>query len=222
MSHSTASRTGICWFVFLLAISLLTLPLRAADTEHEFTLDLSNSTDKPKTVAVAGSFNGWSKDANPLKNDGQNRWSGKVSLAEGQYQYKFVLDGDKWIDLFAPCDIAGQGRPGGLQLQFLSQPVVGQTFKLGFANPMGLGALYLGPGPVQQPLFSVTQPLFCNTADFFVNPSVSLAISSTAATNVLLPIPADAGLRGFTLVFQAIALQPATCFEATDALHVRL
>jgi hypothetical protein len=125
-------------------------------------------------------------------------------------------------DLFAPCDIAGQGRPGGLQLQFLSQPVVGQTFKLGFANPMGVGALYLGPGPVQQPLFSVTQPLFCNTADFFVNPSVSLAISSTAATNVLLPIPADAGLRGFTLVFQAIALQPATCFEATDALHVRL
>jgi glycosidase len=104
----------------LLALSLLLAPIvRAADQVHEFTLDLSNSGDKPKTVAVAGSFNGWSKDATPMTSDGQGRWSAKVSLAEGQYQYKFVLDGDKWIkdplgDPALEVDDNYQGKNSGL------------------------------------------------------------------------------------------------------------
>ena len=52
--------------------------------------------NKATSVAVAGSFNGWSETANPMtKVDGA--WTTTVSgLEAGDYQYKFVVDGN-WI-----------------------------------------------------------------------------------------------------------------------------
>jgi len=127
MSHPTTTRKGWRVFVVLLSVTFAQLSLcarsLAADQVHEFTLDLSNSTDKPKTVAVAGSFNGWSKDANPLKSDGQGRWSGKVALAEGTYQYKFVLDGDRWIkDPLGDASLEADDNYGGKNSAVLMGP----------------------------------------------------------------------------------------------------
>ncbi len=46
-----------------------------------------------KEVHLAGSFNGWDPKANRmLKKDGVFRI--KLDLAPGEYQYKFVVDGD--------------------------------------------------------------------------------------------------------------------------------
>lgn len=49
------------------------------------------------TVSVAGSFNNWSVEANPLKKDKKSGlWTAKISLAAGDYEYKFVCDGVNW------------------------------------------------------------------------------------------------------------------------------
>ncbi len=51
-----------------------------------------------KGVNLAGSFNNWSRDANPMSGpDGNGRWSATMDLAAGTHQYKFVVDGDRWI-----------------------------------------------------------------------------------------------------------------------------
>jgi hypothetical protein len=38
---------------------------------------------------------------------------------------------------------------------------------------------------------------------------------------VSLTVPNSPLIRGVTLVFQVFAMQPAGCWRATDALHVR-
>ena len=49
-------------------------------------------------VSVAGTFNDWNKDANPLKSspDGKT-WRTSVSISAGKHAYKFVLNGETWI-----------------------------------------------------------------------------------------------------------------------------
>lgn len=56
-------------------------------------------SDKPlKSVAVAGTFNGWNKNANTLKADADGRtWRATVPLNYGKYLYKFLLDETNWI-----------------------------------------------------------------------------------------------------------------------------
>lgn len=59
-----------------------------------------------KSVSVAGSFNGWNKDANPLKlqPDGHT-WYSKVEVPVGRSTYKFVEDGSRWVlDPNAPAE----------------------------------------------------------------------------------------------------------------------
>ena len=49
------------------------------------------------TVSVAGSFNDWAVDVDMLKKDKKTGlWTTKISLAPGDYEYKFVCDGKNW------------------------------------------------------------------------------------------------------------------------------
>jgi 1,4-alpha-glucan branching enzyme len=47
-------------------------------------------------VTVAGEFNGWDALAKPLKRDAAGLWRGTVRLEAGTYQYKFVVNGERW------------------------------------------------------------------------------------------------------------------------------
>ncbi len=48
-------------------------------------------------VAVAGSFNGWSKDATLLRDpDGDGTYVATIELARGHHQYKFVINDSVW------------------------------------------------------------------------------------------------------------------------------
>ena len=73
----------------LLASSLLASELR------EFVF----KADKPLSkVAIAGTFNGWNKGANPMKADADGRtWRIMLPLEPGEIQYKFVLDDNDWV-----------------------------------------------------------------------------------------------------------------------------
>ena len=51
-------------------------------------------------VFVAGSFNDWSVNSTPLKEDGnagEGMWQRMVYLEPGEYQYRFIVDGS-WCD----------------------------------------------------------------------------------------------------------------------------
>jgi hypothetical protein len=50
------------------------------------------------TVTVAGSFNGWSKSANPLRDTGSGTYTATIDVPAGRHTYKFVVDGKTWRD----------------------------------------------------------------------------------------------------------------------------
>lgn len=54
------------------------------------------TTSPGRRVTVAGSFNGWSKDANPLRDTGNGTYELTLTVSSGQHQYKFVVDGSTW------------------------------------------------------------------------------------------------------------------------------
>lgn len=52
-----------------------------------------------QSVSIAGDFNGWDPSATPLDRDPNGLWHVRVSVPGiGLLRYKFVLDGDRWIE----------------------------------------------------------------------------------------------------------------------------
>jgi 1,4-alpha-glucan branching enzyme len=49
-----------------------------------------------KIVTVAGDFNQWNPTVRPMKRDAGGLWKVKVRLDPGSYQYKFVVNGERW------------------------------------------------------------------------------------------------------------------------------
>ncbi len=50
-----------------------------------------------ESVAVAGSFNGWDHQANPLTGPNANgEWTGHVDLRTGVHEYKFLINNEDW------------------------------------------------------------------------------------------------------------------------------
>ena len=49
-----------------------------------------------KSVAVAGSFNGWKPEITPLTAQGNGRWVGDLTVKPGRHEYLFVVDG-QWL-----------------------------------------------------------------------------------------------------------------------------
>jgi len=62
---------------------------------QEITLTLS--APEAKEVNVAGDFNGWRPEATPLNNPNGGEWAVRLMLRSGQYQYRFVVDG-QWSE----------------------------------------------------------------------------------------------------------------------------
>ena len=49
-----------------------------------------------RSVSLAGSFNGWSTTATPMRR-GTDRWTTTLELGPGMHSYKFVRNGDEWL-----------------------------------------------------------------------------------------------------------------------------
>jgi len=55
--------------------------------------------DEAQTVSLAGDLNGWNTAANPLSKDTTGLWLCRLSTpGPGRYEYKFVVDGARWIE----------------------------------------------------------------------------------------------------------------------------
>lgn len=94
MTHSTSRRT---MFLTLMFVFVLTAAAPAqTTTPQKFEFDARNLPEKPQRVNLAGSFNGWSTSATPMADRGDGVWETELSLTDGVYYYKFVVNGDQW------------------------------------------------------------------------------------------------------------------------------
>ena len=46
-----------------------------------------------KEVILMGDFNNWNPKKHPMKKDNNGKWTKAVILPPGQYEYKFLVDG---------------------------------------------------------------------------------------------------------------------------------
>lgn len=93
----------------------------------------------PRSVSVAGSFNGWNTTANPLQ-PGRDKvtWTVTLPFSPGVYAYKFVINGSRWLaDSQAPSQDDGNGNINSLLVvkpdAYESQPGVAGDGKITFA-----------------------------------------------------------------------------------------
>jgi 1,4-alpha-glucan branching enzyme len=62
---------------------------------HEF---VYKSAARLSSVTLSGTFNNWSMKADPMVPDSTGKtWRLKLKLAEGTYEYKFVLNNKTWM-----------------------------------------------------------------------------------------------------------------------------
>ena len=72
-------------------------PKAAAKAPTKVTVVFEANCPLATTVSVAGSFNNWAVDKDMLKKDKKTGlWTGKITLDAGDYEYKFVCDGQYW------------------------------------------------------------------------------------------------------------------------------
>jgi len=76
--------------------------------KSRFVFNAASFDHKIYSVALVGEFNQWNKTANPLQpNTDSTRWSVELPLDKGRYEYKFVVNGNRWLtDTANPKKIA--------------------------------------------------------------------------------------------------------------------
>lgn len=68
----------------------------AQAVKYKFTYEPEGN---PDSVTIAGGFNGWDKTATPLKDeDGDGVYEATQMLPPGEYPYKFVVNGEQWVE----------------------------------------------------------------------------------------------------------------------------
>jgi len=67
-----------------------------------------NVKPEAKSVFLAGDFNGWDPQAEPMIKRGR-QFSKCVKLAPGKYHYKYIVDGEWRTDPAAPLEVSGLG-----------------------------------------------------------------------------------------------------------------
>lgn len=91
-------------------------------------VEISICKDATKVV-IAGTFNNWSTEANPLDQTEHGVWKTTLNLPPGHYEYKFVANGNEWIvgpgnttndgkgNINNVIDIGGQTSSNGKEMQ---------------------------------------------------------------------------------------------------------
>jgi len=100
MNRSRRGAIAVVWGVWILG---LTLAYARGDASHTFEYKPEAGVN-PLAVDLAGSFNNWSTDATPMSKRADGTWEVTLTLPEGVYQYKFVVDGNKWVSDSAHSD----------------------------------------------------------------------------------------------------------------------
>lgn len=92
------SRARILAFGGLVAAALVGLtlwpPLSSASAEGvHFEIVVPSAGQ----VTLVGDFNDWSRDSTPLRREEADRWTTRIKLPAGHYNYAFLVDGARWL-----------------------------------------------------------------------------------------------------------------------------
>jgi len=66
------------------------------------------SAPEAKEVSLAGNFNQWDTQANPMKKDKKGIWKATLSLEPGRYEYLIIADGNWENDPSCDCCVANE------------------------------------------------------------------------------------------------------------------
>ena len=66
------------------------------------------SAPEAQKVYLAGEFNNWDTNANPMKKDKNGIWKVSLSLKQGRYEYRFLVDGNWVNDLACSCCVPNE------------------------------------------------------------------------------------------------------------------
>lgn len=84
--------------VLLGGVLLLGASPAAEPTEAGRAVEFMVTVAGAKSVAVAGSFNGWSPTAHPMRSVGPDgTWSVEIVLPAGEHKFMYVIDGRRWL-----------------------------------------------------------------------------------------------------------------------------
>jgi cyclomaltodextrinase / maltogenic alpha-amylase / neopullulanase len=88
----------VLFFIAAVMVAALAGPRFAIADKHVFEFDTADVSPPPQTVTLAGEFNGWSNTAMPMQKVGPHLYRLEVDLTPGTHYYKFVCDGDHWMN----------------------------------------------------------------------------------------------------------------------------
>ena len=71
-------------------------PMRAGERPAEKPVEFILDKPGARSVAVAGTFNGWDATRTPLRAEAGGTWKATVWLPAGRYEYRFIADGE-WM-----------------------------------------------------------------------------------------------------------------------------
>jgi hypothetical protein len=75
------------------------------------------------SVSLAGDFNNWDTNANPMVKDDEGMWRVVVQLSPGEYEYKFVVNGGTWMADPDNPRVVGDYGNSGLTINDEGEPV---------------------------------------------------------------------------------------------------
>jgi 1,4-alpha-glucan branching enzyme len=68
--------------------------VKSKQTTKRRRVTFSLEATEAEEVVLMGDFNKWNPETHPMKNDGNGIWNKTVTLVPGQYEYKFLIDGN--------------------------------------------------------------------------------------------------------------------------------
>ncbi len=95
-SHVSVDRPYISARIDSSAVTAKLLPEHTSGPELRVA-HLRLFKDGAQRVCVAGTFNAWKPEQTPLHQNGVGEWEVMLSLVPGDYEYRFVVDG-QWMD----------------------------------------------------------------------------------------------------------------------------
>ncbi len=120
------------------------------DDEGVWTAEFSYKPASPAaSVSLAGSFNGWSTEVEPMRRGDDATWRARVELLDGKHLYKFVVNGTQWTpDPRNPAnEDDGHGGANSLLQLGGTASMQGVKVKLGDGKVEGAGLLHNPAAP---------------------------------------------------------------------------
>jgi hypothetical protein len=119
MKHRGIAGVALVAAFGLLVAGTALAAVSKVDGGIEFTFDDPSAG----SVSLAGDFNNWNMNADPLTQDGDGVWRVVVDIEPGEYEYKFVVNGSEWIADPENPRVLGDYGNSGLTINDDGEPV---------------------------------------------------------------------------------------------------